>query len=193
MHPAEHRALRELHVFARQLARHWERLGARMGGDAGRLLTDGAAGARALVEELTEATTARDLPTEPAAAFAGRLASARPPSPDVLLERNQALRHALLDVQHCTTLLAYLAALAATRGDEPLRALCARWEERLAAHERAVRGAVIALGAHPDDAIAPADPSLAGRLGQRVAAGAGAIGEWVDRRAAARRRATPRP
>ncbi|MEA2245731.1 MAG: hypothetical protein QOH46_260, partial [Solirubrobacteraceae bacterium] len=68
-----------------------------------------------------------------------------------------------------------------------------RWEERLAAHERAVRGAVIALGAHPDDAIAPADPSLAGRLGQRVAAGAGAIGEWVDRRAAARRRATPRP
>jgi hypothetical protein len=187
MHPAEHRGLRELHVFARQLAHHWERLGARIGGDAGRLLSEGAADARAIIEELTEAATARGLHAEPAAALSGRIVSARPPSPDVLLERNQALRFALLDVQHCVTLLGYLAGLAATRGDGELRALCAGWEERLAGHERAVRAAVIALAAHPDDAIAPADPSLSGRLGHRLAAGAGALGEWIDRRSAQRR------
>ena len=33
--PAEHRALRELHAMARQLATHWERLGERLGGEPG--------------------------------------------------------------------------------------------------------------------------------------------------------------
>ena len=187
MHPAEHRGLRELHVFSRQLARHWDRLGARVPGDAGRLLSEGATDARALIVELTAATDARGLYAEPAAALSGRVASARPPSPDVLLERNQALRFALLDVQHCATLLAYLGRLAATRGDDELRALCAKWEARLLGHERAVRDTIIALAARPDEAIAPADPSTAGRLGQRLAASAGAFGEWLDRRAAERR------
>ncbi|MEA2267740.1 MAG: hypothetical protein QOD55_966 [Solirubrobacteraceae bacterium] len=188
MHPAEHRALRELHVFARQLARHWDRLGGRMAGEAGPLLTAGAADAAALVRELGAAAAQRGVHGEPAAALAGRFASARPSSPDRLLERNQALRYALLDVQHCVTLLGYAAGLAATRGDEPLREICARWQERLTGHEAAVRAAVLALAGRPDEAIAPADPSPAGRLGQRIAAGAGALGEWVDGRAARRRR-----
>src|SRR4051794_12390790 len=133
-HPAEHRALRELQVFGRQLASHWERLGRRLGGPEAGLLTAGAADARALLADASAAMAARDVPADRAAAFAGRVASARPTSPDQLLERNQALRYALHDVQHVVTLLAYLAALAAARGDEELRALCAAGVERMAGH-----------------------------------------------------------
>jgi hypothetical protein len=187
MHPAEHRAIRELHAFARQLARHWARLADRTGGEAGAMLAVGAQDAAALVRELTVAGARRGVHAEPAAALAGRFASARPSSPDALLERNQALRYALLDVQHCVTLLGYLAGLAGTRGDEPLRDLCAGWQERLAGHEAAVLAAVLALAGRPDDAVAPADPSPTGRVGHRIAAGAGALGEWIDDRAARRR------
>jgi hypothetical protein len=186
MHPAEHRALRELHVFARQLASHWDQLARRLPDGLAAPLHAGASDARALVEDLSAATDARDLPARPAVGLAARVAGARPMAPDHLLERNQALRHALLDLQHCLTLLAYAAALAAARGDEELRALLARWEERLEPHERAVRAAILALGARPDDAIAPAIPTVPGRLGQRLASSGGAIGEWVDRRVARR-------
>lgn len=188
MHPAEHRGLRELHMFARQLARHWGRLGALIEGDAQSVLAEGANDARTLVDEITRAAAERGVYGEPAAAFGGRLASARPSVPDRLLERNQALRFALLDVQHCVTLLEYLAALEAQRQDEPLHALCTDWAERLGRHERALRDAIKALVAHPDDAIAPADPSPAGRLGQRLATAVGAVGEAIDRRAGNRHR-----
>jgi hypothetical protein len=186
-HPAEHRALRELHVFGRQLVRHWESLGRRLGGPEAGLLAAGAADARALLAEADAAMAARDVPADRAASFAGRIVSARPGSPDGLLERNQALRYALHDVQHVVTLLSYAAALAGARGDEELRALCASAEERLGVHERALREAIVALGARPDDAVSPAVPSPGGRVGQRVAAGAGALGEWIDRRAVAGR------
>jgi hypothetical protein len=189
-HPAEHRALRELHVFGCQLVRHWESLGRRLGGPEAGLLAAGAADARALLAEAGAAMAARDVPAERAATFAGRIVSARPSSPDGLLERNQALRYALHDVQHVVTLLAYLGALAAARGDEELRALCAAGQERLAGHERALRDAIVALGARPDEAVQPAVASAAGRVGQKVAAGAGAFGEWVDRRAVERRGGT---
>ena len=190
-HSAEHRALRELHVFGRQLTSHWERLGRRLGGPEAGLLAAGAADARALLTEAGALMAARDVPADRAAGFAGRIVSARPSSPDELLERNQALRYALLDVQHVITLLGYAAALAAARGDEELRALCAAGEERLARHERPLRDAIVTLGTRPDEAIGPAVPSAAGRVGQRVAAGAGAFGEWVDRRAIARRGDAP--
>jgi hypothetical protein len=186
-HPAEHRALRELHVFGRQLASHWEKLGRRLGGTEAGLLAAGAADARALLAEAAAPMARRDVPAERGAAFAGRFVSARPSAPDELLERNQALRYALHDVQHVVTLLAYLAALAAARGDEELRALCTAGGERLAGHEHALRDAVVALGGRPDEAVQPAVASTAGRVGQRVAAGAGAFGEWVDRRAVERR------
>jgi hypothetical protein len=41
MHPAEHRALRELYAFTRQLGRHWEALGNAVGGDDGAALQAG--------------------------------------------------------------------------------------------------------------------------------------------------------
>jgi hypothetical protein len=187
MHSAEHRALRELRVYGTQLERHWEQLAGRIGGAEAALLAAGAADARALLAEVGAAAAVRGVPTRPAAALTGRLTSARPPAPDHLLERNQALRFALLDVEHCATLLRYAAALAAARADEDLRALHERFAGRLDGHAAALRDAVVALGARPDDAVAPAIPNAAGRLGQRIAAGGGAIGEWIDRRASARR------
>jgi hypothetical protein len=192
VHPAEHRALRELHVFARQLARHWERLGGRLGGEDGALLRAGAADAGALVAELSSAGAERDVHDAPAAAFAGRLVSARPSAPDAALERNQALRFAVLDVQHCVTLLGYLRALALSDGDEALAGLCGRWERRLRDHEDATRAAAVALGERPDEAIAPAHPTAAtGRVGQRIGAAIGSVGEWIDREAARRRPRAP--
>src|SRR4051794_19591889 len=192
MHSAEHRALRELRVFGTQLALHWEHLARRFDGAEAERLAAGAADARAMLVEGGAAAAARDVPTRPAAPLTGRLTSARPVAPDPPLARKQALRYAVLDVQHCATLAAYAAALAATSGDEELRALLAGWQERLEGHERAVRAAAIALGGRPDDAVAPAIPTVPGRLGQRLAASGGALGEWVDRRAAARRSASCR-
>ena len=75
---------------------------------------------------------------------------------------------------------AYVANLAATDGDEELRAFCARWERKLRTHERAVRQAAVALGERPDEAITPADRSRAGRAGARLQTAIGAFGEWFD-------------
>ena len=182
MHPAEHRALRELYAFTRQLARHWDSLAGRVGGDEATALSAGAGAAEDLLGELEPVTSARGLPTATMAQLASRFASARPGIPDRALERNQALRFAALDAQHIVTLLGYVANLAAADGDEELRAVCARWERRLRTHERAVRLAAVALGERPDDAIEPADASLVGRAGAKVNSGIGAFGEWFDGR-----------
>jgi hypothetical protein len=45
-----------------------------------------------------------------------------------------------------------------------------------------VRLASIALGERPDEAIRPADRSLAGRAGAKVNSRIGAFGEWFDGR-----------
>ncbi len=188
MHPATHRAIRELHAFARQLVRHWGRLAERLGGDESTVLNAGADETGRLLSELSELRAGRDLYGAPAAATAGRFVTARPLAGDALLERNQAMRFAVLDVQHCVTLLLYLRGLAAHDDDAELLRFCGRWERRLRAHERSVRAAAVAVGEHPDSAIAPADSSAAGRFGQRVSSTVGAVGEWVDRQAAGRRR-----
>jgi hypothetical protein len=182
VHPAEHRALRELAALAAQLGRHWGRLAGRLGGEEAVPLRAGAAEARALVAELEPVIAARGLAARPSAQFAGTMISARPVVGDLLLERNQALRLAVLDVQHCVTLLAYLERLAEADGDDELRRFCAGWERRLRGHERTARAAAVELGRRPDVAILPADRSPAGRAGQRLASAAGAVGEWVDRR-----------
>src|SRR3954452_8450882 len=72
MHPAEHRALRELRVFGTQLERHWERLARRLAGPEAALLSAGAADARALLAELDEIAAASGVPTRPAAALRAR-------------------------------------------------------------------------------------------------------------------------
>jgi hypothetical protein len=187
VHPAEHRALRELYVFTRQLSIHWQALAARIGeGPDAAALAAGAEGAGAIVTEIVEATAARDLYVARATRFAARLLGVRPPVPDRVLERNQAVRFAALDAQHVLLLLAYVSSLAGARGDAELQAACARWERRLRRHELAVRRAAIALADRPDEAIAPADSSPAGRAGQKITFVLGSVGEWMDRRTATR-------
>ncbi|HEY6889273.1 MAG TPA: hypothetical protein VI300_15875 [Solirubrobacter sp.] len=178
LHPAEHRALRELHATARQLESHWSKLARRLDDD---LLAEGAEAAHELLAELrSRVGEEHDLHGQPAAQAVGaRLAGARGVS-DLLLERNQAFRTALLDLQHVTTLLGYVAALARTRGDEVLATWEAAWETRLRGLEERGRAAVVALGADPDAAIAPADESRFGRAGARLGVAFGTVGEAID-------------
>jgi hypothetical protein len=182
LHAAEHRALRELYAFTRQLAHHWVSLAKLIEGDEAAALRAGGQAAEDLLAELAPLTAARGLATATMVRFASRFASARPAVPDRALERNQAVRFAALDAQHVVTLLAYVANLAAADGDDELRSFCSRWERKLRTHERAVRLAAVALGERPDDAIAAADRSLAGRAGAKLNSGIGAFGEWFDGR-----------
>lgn len=99
---------------------------------------------------------------------------------DLVLERNQALRVALLDAEHVLILLAYLRALAQQRSDEGLATFYERWETRLLAVQSDARAAVIALAADPEDAIQPADTTAFGRAGHTVANALGTLGEAVD-------------
>jgi hypothetical protein len=189
LHPAQNRGLRELYAFTRQLASHWSRLAPRVGvGPGPAALEAGAAAARELLVELADLTAEHDLHGFPAAQGVGaQIAGLRNAVADRTLERNQALRLAVVDAQHLTTLLAYLAALAETRGDERMRDFCARWERRLKRHESAVRRAAIAAGTAPDGAIEPLDHTPVGRAAHGLATAVGTVGEWVDRRTAARR------
>src|SRR5262245_2138173 len=189
--PAAHRALRELHATARQVQSHWARLARRF---EIAFLAEPSNAAAVLLDELEARVGAEhDLHGQPAAQGVGaRLAGARGVS-DLLLERNQAFRTALLDVQHVTTLLAYLGALAGTREDEELAAWHARWEERMRALEERGRGVAAEMAGDPERAIAPADESSLGRAGVRIGHAVGTLGEAIDASAVgrlARRRTT---
>ena len=181
MYRAEHRALRELHATGRQLSSHWWRLGDRLGEPSARALQDGAAVARAMVTELAKQTAERGLHGFPAAQGVGsRLAGLRNTAGDLVLERNQALRLAVLDAEHVTTLLLYLAALAEGRRDTALAAFHRGWAERIGAARDAVREAAVALADHPEDAILPAESSAVGRAGHGAATAVGTLGEAFD-------------
>jgi hypothetical protein len=192
LYRAEHRALRELYAAARQLCGHWEKLSHRIGGQPATVLRHGSEDCNELLEELAGRTEEHGLHGFPAAqSVGGRLAGVRNNAGDLLLERNQAMRVAVLDVQHLTTLLAYLARLAATRGDDQLAGFHRRWEERLREIEEEARAAAIELGCEPAAAVVPADQGPLGRAGHRFANAVGTAGEAIDASAigrAARRR-----
>jgi hypothetical protein len=180
LYPAEHRGLRELHATARALVRHWDKLAARLGEPAAAPLLAGAADARSLLGELAERGAAHDVHGVPAAQAAGRNIAALRRGGDRFLERNQALRLAMLDVQHVATLLAWLGALAERRGDTGWLEFHTRWGGRMTEAESALRTAVLALAADPEAATAPADPSAVGRAGARLGMALGTVGEAVD-------------
>lgn len=181
LYPAEHRALRELYAMVRQLAIHWGRVGERLGGEPRSALSAGVASAEELLGELAERTAAFGLHGFPMAqGVGGRLAAVRNVTGDILLERNQALRGAVLDVAHVVTLLAYLGALADRRGDAELAGWHRRWESRLRGAQDAVEATVVALAADPDGAIRPADETPLGRVGHKLANGVGTLGEAID-------------
>ena len=97
-----------------------------------------------------------------------------------MLERNQALRLAVGDAEHVTTLLLYLAALAERRDDVALAAFHRRWAGEIGGARDAVRDAAIALAADPEDAVRPAEPSALGRAGHAAANAVGTMGEAFD-------------
>jgi hypothetical protein len=179
LHPAEHRAVRELHATARALASHWTLLAGRLGEPAAWPLRSGASTSRALLEALSYRS---DLPAGyPAAqSVGGGLGALRGGARDVVLERNQALRLAVGDVRHVVTLLGYLAALANARGDSELAAFWREWQEQMGEVEAAASDAVLALGADPESAVLPADPGPLGRAGHGVANAFGTFGEAFD-------------
>ena len=178
---AEHRGLRELHAATRHLCGHWEKLADRLEGRPGTVLRGGAATARELLAALETETRARGIEAFPAAhGVGGRAAGLRNSAGDLLLERNQAARAAVLDAQHVSTLLAYLARLATARGDEPLAAFHTGWEERVRAIEEEARTAAVELGCEPADAVTPAEQGPLGRAGHRVAVAVGTAGEAID-------------
>jgi hypothetical protein len=190
LHPAQNRALRELYAGARQLGSHWTRLADRLGaGEGVEDLRAGAAAADELLVELTDVTEGYGLYGFPAAQGVGAWgAGVRNAVADRALERNQGLRMAVLDVQHVVTLCGYLGALGEAQGDEPMVEFCGRWERKLKRLEGRVRKAAVGTGADPDAAIEPVDHTTLGRAGHRLATAGGAVGEWVDRRSAERRR-----
>jgi hypothetical protein len=127
----------------------------------------------------------RGLHGGPAVQSVGRsLAGSRNQVGDRFLERNQALRTAVLDVQHVVTLLGYQAEIAEKRGDTELARALRRHEKALLTVERAARKAAVELGRKPDAAIERVDRSPAGRVAHGAANTFGTVGEWVDRRIA---------
>jgi hypothetical protein len=186
LHPAENRGYRELYAYARNIADHWPKLADRMtGSSAERPLRDGAAAASELLRDLEGRTPDYGLYGKPAAQGVGaNLARTRRDVRDRFLERNQALRLAVSDLQHLVTLLGYLEQVARTRADDELRGFCSDQRARLMPVERTARAAAIELGSKPDEAIEPLDKSVAGRMAYGAAYAMGSVGEWFDRRAA---------
>jgi hypothetical protein len=183
--PAEHRALRELYALARQLGGHWAKLEGKLD-DPPDVLERGVDASKELLAELAERTAAYGLHGVPAATGTGAWSSRLRGAGDLMLERNQALRTAVLDVQHVTTLLAYLAQLADGRSDTALSGWLRGWESRLGRIEDEVRAAAVAEGGDPERAILAADGSRVGRAGHAIALKLGTLGEAIDSHAARR-------
>jgi hypothetical protein len=185
LHPAENRGYRELYAFARNIADHWPKLAERLAGSsAEKPLRDGAAAAVELLRDLEDRTPEYGLHGKPAAQGVGaNLARTRRDVRDRFLERNQALRFAVSDLQHVVTLLGYLEQVARSRGDDELRGFCSDQRARLMPVERTARAAAIESGSAPDEAIKPLDTSATGRVAYGAAYAMGSVGEWLDRRA----------
>jgi hypothetical protein len=184
--PAEHRALRELYAMARQLGGHWAKLSDKLDPSPD-VLARGVDASRQLLEELAPRTAAYGLHGVPAATGAGVWTSRLRGASDLLLERNQALRSATLDIQHVITLLAYLAALATRRDDLALAEWLSGWETQLREIAGVVQAAVVAEAEDPERAVQPYDGSTLGRAGHKLQVGLGTLGEAYDSRAAKRR------
>lgn len=191
LHPAENRGYRELFVLAQQLVGRWRRLAERerdRDADARVALERGADTTGRMLAEMSDRLAGYGVFGSPSArGLGGRIASARAEVGDRFLERNQALRLAVADVHRLRVLLDYLAAIAESRDDEDLRDFDRSWERRLGRVEGPVRRAAAAIGADPDRAVEPIEPSGSGRAAHRVGYAIGSFGEWVDTKAAQRR------
>ena len=185
LHAAQNRGFRELYAASRQVVDHYRALGKATGED---VLEEGAAAASRLLDDLGTQTPRYDLYGSPAAQNVGATAArARSGVGERFLERNQAIRLAVLDVQHLVTLLGYLASVSETTGNDDLVAFCRRWEATMLEIEQRVRATAVDQGGRPDQAVEPLHDSAIGRAAHGVQNVVGTLGEWFDRRAAQRR------
>jgi hypothetical protein len=189
LHPAENRGYRELYLTGRQAVKRLARMAFAFDGTPARELDRAADSISRLLEELGPLTARHDLHGGVAAQGSGAsLGTVRGAVLDRFLERNQALRLAVDDLEHVTTLLGYLANVGDARGDPKLPEFCRSWERRLRRQVNAVRKTAIELGADPDRAVEPLDDSPAGRAAHGIAWTVGTFGEWTDRQVARRKR-----
>jgi len=186
LHPAQNRGFRELYAATRQVVTHYRALAQKLDVDA---LHEGAAVARRLLDDLRTHTERYGLYGFPAAQGVGaNAARARNGVGERFLERNQALRFAVVDVQHVVTLLGYLASVSEANGNADLVDFCHTWEATMLEVEQGVRAAAVDLGQSPDYAVEPLHNSPVGRAAHGLAQGVvGGLGEWFDRRAGRRR------
>ena len=189
LHPAENRGYRELYLFGRQTVKRLSRIGQTLNGRSREPVEKAAGSIDKLLEELRPLTAKHDLHGGLAAEGSGsNLGTVRGAVVDRFLERNQALRLAVDDLEHVTTLLGYLAQVGETRGDPDMAEFCSSWERRMRRQVSAVRKAAIAMGSEPEAAVEPLDPSPKGRAAHKVAWAVGTVGEWTDRQVARRKR-----
>lgn len=195
LHPAEHRAYRELYVSARQLVGRWERLIAALRGTPyAEVLERGRDRVASLLTALGPRTAAYGLHGGPAAEGLGaRIADVRGAITDRSVDTGMVMRLAVLDIEHVATLLGQLTELARAREDDELVAFCRQWERAVTPDVKATRTTAIALGASPDRAAAPLDQSVLGRTAHRVGWALGAVGESIDRLTPARLGGTRKP
>jgi len=183
LHPGENRGYRELMLTAEEARTRLGRLAGHLELESRAVADKAAETLTELLEALKPALAEHDLDGDLAARGAGaRIGMVRAAILDRFLERNQAFRFAVDDLEHVTTLLGYLANLSEARGKKNLPLLCRAWERKLRRQVGAVRKAAIELGNDPDEAIEPLDPSPIGQADQSVA---GTDGEAVDRAVAA--------
>jgi hypothetical protein len=183
LHPAEHRAYRELYATSRQLITRWRRVASALEGTAvAERLSEGAAQTSVLLSELESRTAAYGLYGRPMAEGVGaRIADVRTAFADRSGDTGLVVRSAVLDMEHVTTLLRHLAELARSRADHNMAGFCEEWAGRLETNLSAVREAAVELGADPDRTAAPLDQGIVNRAAHGVGWAFGAIGEAVDR------------
>ena len=183
LHPAEHRAYRELYASCRQLVNRWGRLTSVLEG------TEMAGTLERSAEEVSRLLTALAPRTEAYGLHGGfaaqgvgaRIADLRGAVTDRSVDTGMVMRFAVLDIEHVTTLLAHLGALADSRLDEDLADFCRTWEKLMRPQVKAVRRAAVNLGATPDLAAAPLDDSPLGRAAHGAGWVMGSFGEAFDR------------
>ena len=189
LHPAEHRAYRELYAASRQLIKRWGRLIRALDGTSyAEALEGGRASVERLLAALAPETARYDLHGGIAAqGFGARIADVRGTLHDRSVDTGMVMRFAVLDIEHVATLLGHLTRLARARADEELAAFCKRWQSEVRPEVRSVRRAAISLGEDPDRAAAPLDDSAIGRAAHGVGWALGSLGEAVDRATGGRR------
>jgi hypothetical protein len=190
LHPAEHRAYRELYAVSRHLVHRWARIGTLLDGTpVGERLHGGAAEAQRLLEELKPKTESHGVYGGPMAQGLGaRLADLRTGVTDRGADTGLVVRFAVLDAEHLTTLLRQLAELARARQDDDMAGFCEEWAVRFESRLDAVRQVAVELGSDPDRVAAPVADTLANRVAHGTGWVFGSIGEAVDRVAGRLRR-----